>query len=103
LARLTICAQLEMTISADAQPAPLLSGRYFMRPKEYYQRVGRGAQTCRDAEKAGIMPRRIYLSPQTVVWDSIEVFEYLERIAQTAPRSPIELDAMMQKAANDGG
>jgi len=88
----------------DTQKAapPLLNGRYFMRPKEYYVRVGRGAQTCRDAEKAGTMPRRIYLSPQTVVWDSVEVFEYLERVTQTSPRTPIELDVAMRKAANDG-
>jgi predicted DNA-binding transcriptional regulator AlpA len=90
-------------MDANKAPPPLLSGRYFMRPKEYYQRVGRGAQTCRDAEKAGTMPRRIYLSPQTVVWDSEEVFAFLERTVQTAPRTPLELDEAMRKAANDGG
>ena len=74
---------------AIATPAaPPLAGRYLMKPDEYYARIGLQAEAVRVREKApgSAMPKRIYLSPQTIVWDSVEVFAYLDRIVRDASR-----------------
>jgi hypothetical protein len=71
-----------------------------MRPEEYYRRVGRGAQTCRDLEKAGVLPKRIYLTPTTARWNSEEVFAYLANVFEHGARTT-EATAIGKGAAND--
>ena len=76
----------DVTNAATTSPQPTVPGRYFMRRSEVTARAGLRSEALRLREKAGTFPKRIFLSPQTAVWDSIAVFDWLAHTVEHGPR-----------------
>jgi predicted DNA-binding transcriptional regulator AlpA len=76
----------DVTSIAITHAQPTVPGRYFMRRGEVTARVGLKSEAIRLRERAGTFPKRIFLSPQTAVWDSVSVFAWLDHMAEYGPR-----------------